>query len=400
MDNFWLVAKHEYRRMVFRRAFLAATFAIPVLMFVVIGISVAVAIAGQNLSPVGYVDSAGMFDPALQSALPDAEDRIEIREYPDEIAARAALEAEEIQAYFVFPATYPESLTTDIYYFEKPLSGDAWEDFDDFVRLNLAQQLPAEVRERTLEGPTVVIEDIASQRTFSESRVINIILPFVGTFFFMFATMSASGYMLQVVADEKENRMMEVMLTSVTPGQMIGGKAIGLLAAALTQLAIYVVAIVVGLVVAAPYIPQFQQVEIPWGYLGVMALFFFPSYALIAALMVAIGSAVTELQQGQQVAGFLNILFILPIMLVSVLFTNPSHPIMMIFTFFPTTSFMTISLRWGLGTVPYWQIGLSWLILVGSTALAIWGAVKVFRAGMLHYGQPLSFQTVLAALRG
>lgn len=399
MDNFWLVAKHEYRRMVFRRAFIAATFAIPLLMFVVIGITVAVALAGQNRSPVGYVDGPGLFDPALQSALPDDE-RVEIREYPDETSARAALEAEEIQAYFVFPATYPQSLATDIYYLEKPLSGDVWEDVDDFVRLNLAQQLPADVRARVLEGSTLVIEDVASRRTFSESSIINVILPFVATFFFMFATMSASGYMLQVVADEKENRMMEVMLTSVTPGQMIGGKAVGLLAAALTQLAIYVVAIVVGLVVAAPYIPQLQQVEVPWGYLGVMALFFFPSYALIAALMVAIGSSVSELQQGQQVAGFLNILFILPIMLVSVLFSNPSHPIMAFFTFFPTTSFMTISLRWGLGTVPYWQIGLSWLILVGSTALAIWAAARVFRAGMLHYGQPLTLKTVVAALRG
>ena len=194
--------------------------------------------------------------------------------------------------------------------------------------------------------------------------------------------------------------MMEVMLTSVSPGQMIGGKSVGLLAASLTQLAIYAVAIVAGLVIAAPYVEQLQNIEIPWGYLGVMALFFFPSYALISALMVAIGSSVSELQQGQQVAGLLNLLFILPVMLTSVLFSNPNHPVMLIFTLFPTTSFLTISLRWGLGTVPFWQIGLSWFILLGSAAFAIWAATRVFRAGMLRYGQPLTMKSVLAALRG
>ena len=400
MDNFWLVAKHEYRRMVFRRAFIAATLAIPLLMVVVIGAGIAVAISGQNRSPIGYVDIPGLLDPALQTTLPDADERVEVREYPDEQTAMAALEAEEIQAYFIFPAEYPQSLETDIYYLEKPLDNDVWAEFDDFVRVNLVQSLPADIRARTLEGPTMVIEDIVSKRTFSESTIINIILPFVGTFFFMFATMSAAGYMLQVVADEKENRMMEVMLTSVSPGQMIGGKSVGLLAASLTQLGIYVIAIVAGLVVAAPHVKQLQNVEIPWDYLGVMALFFFPSYALISALMVAIGSSVSELQQGQQVAGLLNLLFILPIMLTSVLFSNPNHPIMLIFTLSPTTSFLTISLRWGLGTIPFWQIGLSWIILAGSTALAIWAAARVFRAGMLRYGQPLTLKSVLSALRG
>jgi ABC-2 type transport system permease protein len=93
-------------------------------------------------------------------------------------------------------------------------------------------------------------------------------------------------------------------------------------------------------------------------------------------------------------------MFILPVMLISVLFSNPGHPVMVLFTLFPTTSFLTISLRWGLGTVPFWQLGLSWLILMGSTAFAIWAAARVFRAGMLRYGQLLTMKSVLTALRG
>lgn len=193
---------------------------------------------------------------------------------------------------------------------------------------------------------------------------------------------------------------MEVMVTSLTPEQLIGGKAFGLLAAALTQLGIYVAAAVIALIIAVPRVPALQEAVIPWTYLGLMALFFFPAYTLLSAIMIAIGSSVTELQQGQQVAGLLNLLFMLPIFLLILIFENPAHPVVVFFTLFPTTSFLTISLRWGLGTVPWWQIGISWASLVATAMLMLWAAARIFRVGMLRYGQPLNLKAALAAVRG
>jgi ABC-2 type transport system permease protein len=72
---------------------------------------------------------------------------------------------------------------------------------------------------------------------------------------------------------------------------------------------------------------------------------------------------------------------------------------MVFFTVFPTTSFLTIALRWGLGTVPLWQVGAGWVLLVATTILLIWAAARVFRAGMLRYGQPLSLKSAWAAVR-
>jgi ABC-2 type transport system permease protein len=243
------------------------------------------------------------------------------------------------------------------------------------------------------------VRDIASGREFSENAIINVIIPIVASFFFFFATMSAAGYLLGVVADEKESRTMEIMLTTLSPGQLITGKAFGLLAASLTQLAIYIVAAVLALKVAAPYVEFLQRMIVPWSYLGLMALFFFPAYTLIAAMMVAIGGAVNEMQQAQQVAGLVNMLFMAPIFLIGTLLMNPGHPLMIFMTLFPTTSFLTISMRWGLGTVPVWQIGLSWVLLALTTILMMWAAARIFRAGMLQYGQPLRFKAVLAAFR-
>jgi ABC-2 type transport system permease protein len=406
MRNSWLVAKHEYRRTVVRRGFVIATLAVPLGLALLVAFGILVEGLGKSNLPIGYVDHAGILEPS-QHATPSQISQgvserslARFRAYADKEAAIAALEREEIQALFVLPSNYLQTLHTELYYLEDPPSEEAWGDFANLIRINLVTTLPAEIQSRVLEGASITVHDIVSNREFGGSNVINIILPFVATFFFFFATMFAAGYMLGVVANEKENRTMEVMVTSVTPGQLIGGKTAGLLAASLTQLSIYVVAAVIGLKVAAPHIPELQQATVPWDYLGVMALFFLPSYALVAAVMVAIGGAVGELQQGQQVAGILNLFFMLPIFLLPVIFQDPSHPLVVAFSIFPTTSFLTISLRWGLGTVPLWQIGVSWVLLVATAILTVWAAARVFRVGMLRYGQPLSIRAAVAALSG
>jgi ABC-2 type transport system permease protein len=400
MRNFWLIARHEYHNTVVQRSFVIMTAAIPLGLIALVGLGILVEGMGKDSRPVGYVDYSNTLDASRHALWPNAPDGFQVVAFADERAGRDALEAEEIQALFVLPAEYPQTLATELYYLEDPPSGEVWRDFDDYVRLNLLVGMPDQMQQRLFEGPDLTVRDVVSNREFSESGIVNVVLPFVATFFLFFATMVGAGYMLGVVAGEKENRTIEVMVTTVTPGQLIGGKILGLLAAALTQLGVYLLAIVVGLLVAAPHVPELQQVVVPWGYLAVMAIFFLPTYALVSALMVAIAGAVGEVQQGQQLAGLLYFLFMLPILLTPILFENPGHPLMVFFTLFPTTSFLTISLRWGLGTVPLWQVGLSWMVLVATTGFMAWAAARVFRAGMLHYGQPLSVKAALAALRG
>jgi len=395
MRNFWLIAKREYLQVVARRGFILTTLAIPVGLAFLIGLGILMEMTTRSNLPLGYVDLAGLLDVTRQA--PDGS--IEVRSFPDEAAAQAALSGQQIQAFFVFPPDYLQTLQTELYYRGKTPGRDAWGDFDDFVRANLVAGYPPEVQARLLDGPDVTVHDLTSNRKFSESSVINIILPFVAAFFFFVATMLAASYTLGVVANEKENRTMEIMLTSVTPGQMIGGKTVGLLAATLTQLAVYVVAAVIALKIAAPYVVELQQVEVPWTFLGIAALFFFPAYALVAAVMVAIGSAVGELQQGQQIAGLVNLIFMLPILLAAVLMQDPAGPLAVFLTLFPTSSFLTVALRWGLGTIPVWQMVAGWVLLVAATLLMFWAAARIFRAGMLRYGQPLSLKAALASVR-
>jgi len=108
---------------------------------------------------------------------------------------------------------------------------------------------------------------------------------------------------------------------------------------------------------------------------------------------------VGELQQGQQIAGLVNLIFMLPILLAAVLMQDPAGPLAVFLTLFPTSSFLTVALRWGLGTIPVWQMVAGWVLLVAATLLMFWAAARIFRAGMLRYGQPLSLKAALASVR-
>jgi ABC-2 type transport system permease protein len=185
--------------------------------------------------------------------------------YPDQETALAALQRGEIQAFFVIPSTYPATLNTELYTSQGTLGSAAWGDFDKFVRESLVAGLAVDTQQRLLNGPSITVHDISNGREFNEDAIINIILPIAGGLFFMFAISMASGYMVQIVTDEKESRTMEVLLTSLTPAQLLGGKSLGLLAAALTQLFVYILAAVVGLMIAANYVPELRQATVPWG---------------------------------------------------------------------------------------------------------------------------------------
>lgn len=400
MRNLWLVAQHEYRRTVVRRGFLIGALAVPLGVAVLIGLVILMETFSQNRLPIGYVDYTGALDMARQADLPNLADRIPIRAFADEASAQAALESEAIQAFFVLPEDYPESLATDLYYLQRPPNSEAWQDFDDFLRLNLAATLPAEVQTRVLAGPDIIVRDLGSGREFSEKGIINIILPVVTSALLFVNLMSASGYLLRVVADEKENRTMEIVLTSLTPRQLIMGKTLGLLGAVLTQMAIYLLALLLGIWVTRHDVPELQQIEIPWAYLGLLAAFFLPTFALLTAATVAVGAAMPDAQQGQQAVGLLSLTFMAPLFMMSLLMEDPSHPAIIFLSLFPTSAFLTIAIRWGLGVVPVWQIVVSWLMLMGSVLGLTWAAAQIFRAGMLRYGNPLSIKGMLAALRG
>jgi len=399
MRKYWLLARHEYRKLVSKRSFLVGTLGFPLILGIIMAAGIYFSIEGDQHRPIGFVDHAGVINTAVVPLTDEGEELLPLRPFPTEDAARQALTDQEIQVYFVIPADYRHSLQMDAYYWQDAPSESAFQDFNAYLRANLASDYPDRLQPRLQEGSDLTVRAADGSREFNSRNVFNFFVPFFAAFFFIFVVMSSSGYLLQVVTDEKENRTVEIMMTTVSPGQLIGGKALGLLAVSLTQVAIWVLTGIVAVLIGRIFIEALRFITVPWSLLVVIILFFIPAYALIAGIMTAIGSAVTELTQAQQIAGILNLLFLLPFFFAALFLANPNSPILLFLTFFPTSSFITVMMRWGMSTVPLWQMALSWLILVASALGSVWVAARVFHTGMLRYGQSLSLKEAFTAVR-
>jgi ABC-2 type transport system permease protein len=399
MRNFWLLAKAEYWKMIKRRGFWIGTLGIPVLLVVIMGFSIFVAVRNNSDLPIGYVDHSGIL--AGENYPPEAaEDNFTTFEaFTDETAAQTALENGELQAYFVLPVDYLSENSLMYYYWDDSPNEAAYGDIADFIRINVVAGQPVNIQERLVEGPDLVVRAADGSREFNSEVVFSFLIPFVAAFFFLFVVMGSSGYLLQVVTDEKENRTVEIMMTTVTPTQLVGGKTFGLMLMSLTQILIWVGTAVIAVIIAAAVITDFPTLTVPWALILIVVLFFIPAYALVAGMMATIGSVVGELQNAQQVAGIINLLFLVPFFFMALFFAAPNSPILLVLTFFPTTSFLTVMLRWGMSTMPVWQVALSWLILVGTAVFFFWLASKVFHQGMLRYGKSLSLKEAWTALR-
>lgn len=395
MAKLWLVARHAYTGAVRKRSFLLATLAIPGLMAVIIGVTALIATGREDQRPLGYVDQANL----LAASQPPAGE-VTLAPFADETAARAALEAGALQGYYVLPPGYQDGQPPRLVYLTEAPSEDVLRAFDRLVRVALVSDLSPAVQDRLLNGVSVTLQSAVSGRSQEADDFLSFLIPLFAGLFYMFAVLSSAGYLLQAMTTEKENRTVEIMATSLSPLQLIAGKAVGLFGVAMTQLAVWAAAAVVALAVAAALTDLFQSVPIPWSLMGVVALYFVPSFALVAGIMIALGGVVSDLQQGQQIAGIVNLLFIAPFFVFVPILARPDGALAVAMTLFPTTAFLTVAMRWGVTDVPAWQIVAGLLGLVVCAAAALWMAARVFRLGMLRYGQRLDWPSIRAALRG
>ena len=397
MAKLFSVAWHEFRRHTFKWTFIMVLLSVPLMIGFNVGLVLIMTSLENNDAPVGYVDPAGFIDDAIQAPLESSEERIEIRSYPSEAAAREALEAEAIQAYYVFTPDYPQSNEVELFY-EQRMGENARQQFYDFLQVNLLKDLPAEAADRAARGSDVTIRSPDGTRVFPEAGPqIGQVLPIVIALAFIFLILMSSGNLMSGLVEEKENRMMEVLMTSVSPTQMIGGKVIAIVAMGLLQLIVWVAFLVLAVQIAGDGfgIEWFQNVELNWGAIGSMIAVAIPSYVGVSALMFMLGATVAQAQEGQSVGSIFFLLFFVPFYLIITIVESPNTTPVVIMTLMPFMALMTIALRSSFFVVPLWQVAASVAIQIGFALLMIWLAGRAYRLGMLRYGKRLSLKEIL-----
>jgi ABC-2 type transport system permease protein len=394
MNKFWYVALNEYKRQVFRKSYIFAILSVPLILFVSIGVGYLVEIIGTNSAPVGYVDLSGVLaDPQPVPEGVGTRHPVELIPYPDEDAALAALDAGQIQAYYVVARDYLETKSVSLTYYENP--GDNAESyFRDFMQANLLADQPSDVVFRALDGLDLIVRTPDGSRELSERNALNIVLPAATGFISMFLLITTSGYLVAAVAEEKENRTMEILATSMSTNQFISGKVLGIVCISMTQLFVWILFGVIAFYVGGSVmdISWIQNAQIKIGTVLLMLAILIPAYLMYAGLAVMVSSTVTDVAEGQQMGGLFSLPLASSYWLSFLIITSPNSPIAVAMSMIPFTAPTAMPLRAAFAVVPIEQIIITTLILIASAVLTIWLAARAFELGMLRYGQKLSLR--------
>ena len=394
MSKTWLIARHHFGQETSKRSFLLVLFSLPLFLIFTIGMGYVFARMDDDSVTLGVVDQAHLLvDTALQTKKNDVQ--LIFFETPE--TARAALEAEQVDAYYVIAADYADTGRAELVYFESP-SYKGVRHFENIVRFNLMADQPPAVVNRLLSGANVTVRAIESKRDFpADGPGVGHFVPLIAAAMFVFLVLTTSGYMMEVVVTEKENRTMEIVLTSVSPAQMMTGKITGALGIALLQLLVWVTffAGAVWLGGSILEIGWLQNIEFNWRDVLMVVVVALPAYLFLAALMTVVGATLVEDQEAQQAGGLFFLPLFLPIYLMVPITRALNGPLSLGLSFFPITSVMTIGIRSIFMEIPVWQIATSAVISLASGVAAVWLTGKAFRMSMLRYGKRLRWRELL-----
>jgi ABC-2 type transport system permease protein len=322
-----------------------------------------------------------------------------MRPFVDEAAARTALEAGEIQAYYFLPQGYASSGRLTVVYVE-PIKSPARRQFYGFLAANLLAGADPRVAERLTLGSDVTVVSADGSRRLGPDDWFYFLVPMIAGIAFIIAMFTAGGYLMQAVVEEKENRTMEVLVTSVSPGEFMTGKIVGDLAIGLTQILAWIIFVTLLVQLGRADLEFLQGVRFSPRSILLFCVVMVPAFVMLAGLMAAIGATVAEAREGQQVVGLLSLPLWIPYMLTAALMGNPNSPLAVGMSLFPLTAPLTMVMRDGMTILPAWQIAASGAILILSAAGAVWLAGRAFRLGMLRYGKRLSWRELFARQGG
>jgi ABC-2 type transport system permease protein len=219
----------------------------------------------------------------------------------------------------------------------------------------------------------------------------------------MYSTFFMYGYqVMRGVIEEKSNRIVEIIVASVRPVELMAGKIIGIGLVGLTQYFVWsLVAMNLSLPAFAGLMSsgQMGMPKIPVSMLGYFILFFILGYFLYASVYTMIAAPFNTDQEAQQLAMIPMIMIVGGIAIYPAVMNNPTGGVALFFSIFPFTASLIMFLRTALSEPPGWQVALSIVSLISTTFLLSWLAGRIYRVGILMYGKKPTIPEIIRWVR-
>jgi ABC-2 type transport system permease protein len=406
-----LIGSREFQQRVTSRGFLLGAIAMPLVLLAVMIFGGGLAAAGQGEpafqevleaeqpdKPIGYVDRAGVINTIPQPVPTGA-----FRPYGDEISARAALNSGEIAAYYVMPNDYRSRGEVERVSPRFPTAPQDTDTFEWVLLSNLFLDAGAEEVKRLRwpfdgGGPNFI--SVEAEEGTGGSGTGNRMLPFVVTIAVVVPLFTGGSYLFQSLTQEKGNRVMEILLVSLRPRQLLTGKLLGFGALVLVEYAVWIAIAALALVVARQDAEQLlARISLSANEVFLIVPYALGGFSLYAALMAGIGALSEDMESSGGWVFVLTLPMMAPVYLWTAIASAPNGPLAVALSLFPYSAPVAMVMRMTASVVPAWQLGVSLALVALATAMTIWLMARLFRAQTLLSGESLSLNRFWTALR-
>jgi ABC-2 type transport system permease protein len=433
MNKIWLIIQREFSVRVQKKSFLVATILIPLIFPAIIAVLIYVAIEQKQSAEK---DTIELLDQSGKLTLPDTRQFTFVQLTGDLDQAKRTFQESNHFALLVVPAEVMTDPTGIRLYSKENPSVTKLQSIESMLesRINDLKLEAVHIDKETLASLKTEIEITSinltetGQETTSNTRIFYFLGFTLGVLIYIFIFVYGSQTM-QGVIDEKTSKIVEVIVSSVKPFQLMMGKILGIASVGLVQFLIWILLIgVITPIVLGMFglqMPQEQMMnemnrtmgsseamqmasrtsgvarflasmsELPFGYIAFVFVFYFiGGYLLYGALFAAVGSSVDSLQESQQFMFPITIpLLIAYFGLFIFILDDPHGPVSFWFSIIPFTSPIAMVGRLGFG-VPTWQLALSMVLLIGGFIFTTWIAGRIYRVGILMSGAKVNYKVL------
>ena len=399
MHNLSTVITFEVIRVLKKKSFWAMVFGFPIMIGAVFGIvflsnnatrDAADKLKEQTFS-IAITDDSHLLSPQITSAF---HAKMTTKE-----AGISAVKNGTVDAYFYYPADvsshHIEIYGKNVGLFENGrYSSVALALLSQSVQNTVSPQIRT-VLQNAAASDTTIYRDGRAYDPFKE-----MILP--GIFLVLFYVLMSffAGQALTSTTEEKENRVIEMILTTIEARTLIIGKIISLIVLMLIQGVLVVAPVLIGYLLFRDQLnlPNIDLSGLPvdWARIGIAAVIFILSFAFFTGVLVLIGATMPTAREANQFMGFVMIALYGPLYAVSLFISMPDAPIVRFLSLFPLTSPIPLLMRNAAGNLQLWEIAAGALILLVSSIFVLILAVRVFRFGALEYSRKVSLKEMFA----
>ncbi len=380
MNKTYLVFRHEFLNMIRRVGFIIMTLIVPligILAIVIIQIVSRTTAPSVEVTKVGYVDQVNGFDQFTQQG------SVDLIRYDTIAEADKALDDSTIKEYFTITPDYYTTSNVNLYTLEKQLEppGNVISAIKNFLNSNMLSGKISDTNIKLINSSLGIVTTrltAAGAVAPEQGGYGNLLIP--------------SIFALLLV--------LSISFSSVSPRQLIVGKVLGLGAAGLIQVIIWVICAPLLLNVASISIGGFlKTLQISPVFLVLCLVYFILGYLLFAMIMTAVGAITSSAREGQQLSTIFTVVSVSPLWFSSAIILFPNNPAFVVLTIFPLTAPVTFMMRFGSTAVPVWQTVVSITVLALSVIGGLFVTAKIVRTFLLMYGKRPGLGEIIRSIR-